>query len=387
MNSKILHAALFCPAPEGFWGLPIILWGEPGIGKTHFIKDATTRTGMEYERLSPAERGEGQFGVVPVPHTDGFLHYPAPAWAQRFNKGGVLFLDEINTAPPALQAPMLGLTQLRALGSYQFPTRTRVLAAANETMDAAGGWDLAPALANRFGHFEFEGMSSSDWTIALLGGFANVDDSANIIDAEAEEKRVMEAWPSAFAMASGLVSGFIMRRPELLHKRPEKASSSASRAWPSRRSVHYVATALASARIHNLSEIDTDDFMAAFVGLPWVQEFATWRANMDLPDPADVLDGNSNWKHDGRRLDRTLAVLSSCAALVAPEKAAKKKERGNKLWTMIDSVLKDAADVAIPAARTLTQAKMHVSSIYPAYKPVGDRLYLVLVQAGLAKPV
>ncbi len=139
---------------------------------------------------------------------------------------------------------------------------------------------------------------------------------------------------------------FIMRRPELLHKRPEKASSSASRAWPSRRSVHYVATALASARIHGLSEIDTDDFMAAFVGLPWVQEFATWRANMDLPDPADVLDGNSNWKHDGRRLDRTMAVLSSCAALVVPEKAAKKKERGNKLWEMIGSVLKDAADVA-----------------------------------------
>ncbi len=97
MNSKILHAALFCLAPEGFWGLPLIIWGDPGTGKTSFLKDSAKRTSMAYERLSPAERGEGQFGVVPVPHTDGFLHYPAPAWAQRFDNGGVLFLDEINT--------------------------------------------------------------------------------------------------------------------------------------------------------------------------------------------------------------------------------------------------------------------------------------------------
>ena len=105
MNHRILHAAMFCPTPEGFFGLPILLWGPPGIGKTGMIRAFARSTGLPYERLSPAERGEGQFGVVPVPGEDGRLHYPPPDWSQKFERGGILFVDEINTAPPARTKP------------------------------------------------------------------------------------------------------------------------------------------------------------------------------------------------------------------------------------------------------------------------------------------
>lgn len=387
MNSKILHASLFCPSPEGHWGLPILLWGEPGTGKTAFLKIAAERTGLPYERLSPAERGECAFGVTPVPGADGWLDYPAPIWAKKFATagGGLIFLDEISTSPPALQAPLLGLVQLRTIGSYTLPKRTRVIAAANEVRDAAGGWDLAPALANRFGHFDFEGLGSSEWSVGLMSGFADVDDGQTTMNAEVEEKRVMDAWPGAIAAAYGIVSGFIKRRPELLHKRPSNASANASKTWPSRRTWEYAAVALASARVHGLNEIDTDTLMAAFIGLPVVREFATWRSNLDLPDAADVLDGKVNWKHDGRRLDRTLVVLGAMAALVAPEKAEKKKERGNACWSVIGTVLKDAADCAIPAARVLIAAKMVVPNQYPAYTDVGYKLLPILSQAGVVK--
>jgi len=119
------------------------------------------------------------------------------------------------------------------------------------------------------------------------------------------------------------------------------------------------------------------------VSLPWVSEFRTWMVNLDLPDPADVLDGKVAWKHDGRRLDRTLVVLQSCAALVAPEKAEKKKERGNKCWELIGTVLKDAADCAIPAARVLKAANMIVTSQYPAYLEIGHKLLPIMVSAGI----
>lgn len=385
MNSKIFHAGLFCPSPEGWWGLPMLFHSEPGIGKTTFIKDVVERSGLAYERLSPGERGEGQFGVVPVPGADGFLSYPPPDWSKKFVNGGVIFLDELNTAPPALQAPMLGLVQLRTLGSYQFPKRTRAIGATNSTMSAAGGWDIAPALANRFGHFDFEGLNASDWAVALLGGFANMDDSEGpTVNAVHEEERVMAAWPGAVAYANGIVAGFIKRRPELLHKQPKHSDSKASKAWPSRRSVHYAAVALASARVHGLNEIDTDTFMAGFVGLAFVQELATWRANLDLPDPQDVLDGKVDWKHDLRRLDRTLAVLGACAGLCANEKNDKvKKVRGNKCWELIGTVLKDSADVAIPAARALRDAKMTIPTQYPAYAEVGHRMLPILVSAGI----
>lgn len=381
MNENILRAALFCPGPDG-WGLPILMWGAPGIGKTSLIRSLAQRAGFVYERLSPAERGEGQFGVVPVPHSDGHLYYPAPAWAARMqDSASLLFVDEINTAAPALQAPLLGLVQLRTLGTFQFGKRTRIIAAANETRDAAGGWDLAPALANRFGHFDFEGLDAQSWVAGFLGGFATDGDA---FDATAEEARVMAAWPSADAYARGLVGGFITRRPELLHKQPQKLDDAGSRAWPSRRTWEYAAVALASARVHGLSEVDTDEFLGGFVGHATVAEFAAWRADANLPDPADVLDGRVQWKHDNRRIDRTIAVLGACAALVAPAKAERRKERGGACWRLLAQVMAEAADAVVPAARALTLAKLYGGAVEGnASGPVLNRLHPILTAAGI----
>jgi MoxR-like ATPase len=387
MNSKILHAALFCVSPEGHWGLPVFLWSSPGVGKTHFVRDIAARSGLAYERLSPGERGEGQFGVVPVPGADDLLHYPAPDWSAKFTNGGILFIDELNTAPPALQAPLLGLVQLRTLGSHVFPKRTRVVAAANETMQAAGGWDLAPALANRFGHFDFDGLDNNSWGIALMGNFANMEgDAGPMVNAEAEEHRVAEAWPGAIATAASIVASFIRRKPGMLHMQPKTGDDKASKAWPSRRSWHYATTALASAKVHGLNEIDTDTFLAGFVGIGAVQELATHRTHLDLPEPADLLDGKVTWKHDSRRLDRTIAVLGACAGLVAPEKAEKRKDRGNRCWELIGSVLNgpdSTADCAIPAARVMLAAKMTTKDFEKTWIPLGDRLRPILVQAGI----
>lgn len=386
MNSKILHAALFCPAPGGFWGLPILGEGHPGTGKTAFIEDAAARSGLHCKRLSPAEMGEGMFGCVPVPREDGFLHFPSPDWSKEFVNGGVIFIDEISSSPPAIQAPLLGFVQRRTLGSYTFPKRTRVLAAANATVEAAGGWDLAPPLANRFGHFEFEGLSAPDYGVALMGNFVNMEDSDGpTINAEAEEARVLAAWPGAMAWACGIIAGFILRRPALLHAQPKTSDKKASKAWPSHRSWHHTAVAMASARVHGLSEIDTDTFMAGFVGLAAVTELRTWIMHVDLPEPADVLDGKVQWKHDARRLDRTIAVLGACAGLVAPDKAEKKKERGNRCWDLIGTVLDTAADCAIPATRVLRDAKMVKPTEYPSYLTIGHKLLPILTQAGLIK--
>lgn len=358
MNQKILHALFFCPSPEGHWGLPALLHGEPGTGKTSNIRAVSKSSGLFCYRISPGERGEGQFGCVPVPAADGLLDYPAPRWAGLLEHGGILFVDEINTAPPALQAALLGLVQLRTLGSFIFNRRVRVIGAANSTADAAGGWDLPPALANRFGHYSFEGLDPTSWVEGLLGGFGSGNESATIPDPIIEETRVLNAWASAEAHSRGLIGGFIFRRPELLHKRPEKASAQASMAWPSRRSVEYAATALTSARVHGLNEIDTDELIGGFVGQSWVSEFRVWQNNVDLPDPAELLDGKVKFTHDERRPDRSLAVLSACASLVIPEKAANRGPRAAACWRLIDHVSKTTSDIAVPAARSLAVARV-----------------------------
>lgn len=378
MNHAILKAALFCPSPEGFWGLPLLAWGEPGTGKTAMIKTVTKALGLYCYRISPAERGEGQFGVCPVPGADGMLHYPPPVWAKLLEGRSLLFVDEIGSAPPALQAPLLGLVQLRTLGDHQFGAGVRVIGAANEVADAAGGCDLAPALCNRFGHFDFEGLDTTDWTTGLLGSF-KTPESAAPLDAAKLEEHVMAEWSGADAYARGMIAGFITRRPELLHQRPKRGAAG-FRTWPSRRSVEYACVALASSRVHRLSEMDTDTLMASFVGLPWVSEFRAWTALQDLPDPAAVLDGTVKFEHDEHRLDRTLAVLGACAALVIPEKAHNRQARAGAAWQLIGTVIKDAADCVVSPARAMLKAGLIVPKVSGA---VLAKLQPILVAAGI----
>src|SRR3990167_2421323 len=121
---RIIEAALFTPLRNGRWGLPIVFWGPPGVGKTEQIRAVCRRYGLYCEHLAPGERGEGAFGVTPVPEgLNGHmvLRYPPPEWVMSMRQvdnteAGVVFLDEINTAAPALQPALLGCIQERRVG-------------------------------------------------------------------------------------------------------------------------------------------------------------------------------------------------------------------------------------------------------------------------------
>ncbi len=66
-----------------------------------------------------------------------------------------------------------------------------------------------------------------------------------------------------------------------------------------------------------------------------------------------MLDEKEKFDHDPKRLDRTMAILSACAAIISPEKAPRRKERAEVLWRYIEAISKDAADVTVQAAGTL----------------------------------
>lgn len=66
--------------------------------------------------------------------------------AKRLHEAGAgyLFLDELSTAPPAVQAAMLGVALERRVGDLVLPRAVQVVAAANPPERAADGWDLSP---------------------------------------------------------------------------------------------------------------------------------------------------------------------------------------------------------------------------------------------------
>ena len=363
MKTNLLRAAMFTPGPAGMWGLPLLLWGQPGVAKTAVIRQLAHEYGMPIEVLSPACRGEGAFGVTPVP-ADGRMTYPRPDWTDRFAEAGrgIVFVDEIDLAATHYAGALLGMLQDRVLGSYQLGPGVRVFAAANpiEIAAASGGWDLSAPAANRVGHIDWPCPDVKTWTDWLLGN----EIESVVIDPSEEEANVMRAWPEAWGTARGIVAGFLSSHSTHLHAMPPAGSSDTSKAYPTPRSWEYAARALASSIIFNLTEAERDELVGAFIGPGTAGELFTWYANASLPNSADLLDGKVNWKHKVSRLDVTMAVFGSAVAVCTETAdASLRKKRSEVMWGLLAQASETSPDLIVIPAKALVQAKLFSSAI------------------------
>ena len=382
---EMIKAAIFTPGKRG-WGLPMLFWGPGGVGKSDIIEEVGREWKMHVEVLSPSERGEGAFGVTPMPRkmVSGayVVTYPAPDWIESFEDfdgRGIVFLDELTTAPPILQAPMLGLIQAGRIGGATLGSLVRILAAANPPEIAANGWEPAPPLANRLGHMNWEAPTEDEWAQFTLSN-SGIDDRNSVRnDPAAEEARVLAAWPSAYAKAAGLITSFHSRNRGKLHNHPKAGDPNSGRAWCSHRSWSNAIRAAASAEIHGLSESDSIEMISAFVGSGAVKELIQYKLTMDLPDPADVLDGKVKWEHDPDRLDRSMAIINSLVSLAVTSEV-NRATRVPRLWSIIDKTPAD--DVVALTIKPLSKARL---TTHPAATPVLARIRPIQKAAGISQ--
>lgn len=384
----LLSAIWYTPGINGRKGLPLLIEGSPGTAKTSRLQQVARKLGFHVEVVIASLREPADFLGLPIPNADGSVHYAPPSWAKRVaqHTDAVVFFDELNTAAPAVQAALLRCVLEGQVGDLQLPPGIRFVAAQNATEDAAGGHDLSAPLANRFGHLSDMDVSVNEWADWLLSGGGEGDEEMGTqASIRAREAAVAEVWPESFAMAKGLVVGFLKRK-NLLLKPPLASDPNSSKAWPSPRSWEMATRALAGATAQGLNETTCNTLVAAFVGLGPATEFATYRKEVDLPDPADLLDGKAKWKHDDR-LDRTQAVLSACAALVCPPKSAKRNERATALWAMMEPLAKDHSDLVITAARALIKSQLNMATLgEAACKKVYGLIRPAMLAAGLIQP-
>lgn len=77
-------------------------------------------------------------------------------------QNAILFLDELNSAAPAVQAAAYQLVLNRRVGDYHLPGDVAVLAAGNRETDKGVTYRMPSPLANRFSHYEMR-TDFEDW--------------------------------------------------------------------------------------------------------------------------------------------------------------------------------------------------------------------------------
>lgn len=286
--------------------LPGMIWGSPGIGKSSVIHqigreqnrkvydirlallDPTDLRGIPYYNLKtntaewapssilPKELPRGAsvdnvekidkdgnvISVVPTLKFENddlekpYLEIPEDIKMEiARDQNAILFLDEINAAPPVIQAASYQLVLDRRIGDYYLPKGVSIIAAGNNEGDKAVTFKMPTPLTNRFVHIDFE-VNFEDWHNWAIMDTVEPD-----------------------------VVGFLNFKKGYLNKFDP---TSKSRGFPTPRSWIFVSKMLDP----NLPGPVMRALVGGAVGEGAAIEFMKFREiHLSLPDPGEVLDG------------------------------------------------------------------------------------------------
>lgn len=240
---------------------PIFLWGPPGIGKSDIVKQIADSIDAHVVdvRLSLWEPTD----IKGIPYFDsnsGTMVWGAPSelpnaeMAAKY-KNIVLFLDEMNSAAPSVQAAAYQLILNRKVGTYVLPDNVMIVAAGNREADKGVTYRMPAPLANRFIHLELA-VNFDDWF----------------------------GWAVNNNIHKDVVGYLTFAKKDLYDFDPK----SASRSFATPRSWSFVSELLED----NLDSNTTTDLVAGAVGEGLAVKFMAHRkVASSMPNPSDILEG------------------------------------------------------------------------------------------------
>jgi hypothetical protein len=241
---------------------PIFLWGPPGIGKSDIvaqITDSLPNSHLIDVRLSLWDPTD----IKGVPYFNANIskmswsppeELPDEELAAQYDNI-VLFLDEMNSAAPAVQAAAYQLILNRRVGKYKLPDNVIIVAAGNRESDKGVTYRMPSPLANRFVHIEMA-VSFDDWFSWAVDNKINKD-----------------------------VVGYLQFAKQDLYDFDPKSSS---RSFATPRSWSFVSELLDD----GLDEGTTTDLVAGAVGEGLAVKFMAHRkVASKMPNPTDILLG------------------------------------------------------------------------------------------------
>jgi len=245
---------------------PVFLWGPPGVGKSRqVVKQTADGMGLNLIDIRAVLLDPVDLRGLPKISPEGLSEWCIPSFLPQSGRG-VLFLDELNAAPPLVQASCYQLVLDRRLGEYVLPQGWSIITAGNRESDRAVTHRMPSALANRFVHIDFV-VDSEEWLL----------------------------WAAQKNIAPEVLA-FLRFRPALLHDfDPEKSS----KAFPSPRSWEFASNLIVSGAdgsfLHELlagtvgkgAATEFSGFMKIWRSLPEAKDIIAAPAQVEIPtDPA-----------------------------------------------------------------------------------------------------
>jgi hypothetical protein len=143
---------------------PVFLWGPPGIGKSELVAQIGADAGREVIDIRLALWEPTDIKGIPYYNAEqGKMVWAPPAELPTDPEStAIIFIDELNSAPPAVQAAAYQLILNRAVGQYKLPKGVDIVAAGNREGDRGVTYRMPAPLANRFLHLEMK-VDFDDW--------------------------------------------------------------------------------------------------------------------------------------------------------------------------------------------------------------------------------
>lgn len=245
--SRITEAIKVCIAAKR----PAFLWGPPGVGKSEVIAQIAKE--LKFKLIDIRAVLLDPVDLRGLPRIEnGEAIWSPPSFLPKGKGKFLVFLDELNAAPPLVQAACYQLVLDRKIGEYELPKDAVIIAAGNREGDRAVTSRMPSALANRFVHLDFD-VDVDDWISWGLSNGVRTE-----------------------------VLAFQRFRPALLHAfDPQKNE----KAFPTPRSVTFLSRLMDASN----GEIDYD-LAKSVVGEGYAAEFVGFlKIFKSLPDPDMVL--------------------------------------------------------------------------------------------------
>lgn len=316
---------------------PAFIWGQPGVGKSAVVAELCKEFGGKlYDiRLSQCEPTDLR-GMPFFNHTTGMMEWAPPVdlpTEEEASKYPVvfLFMDEMNSAAPNLQASAYQLVLDRKVGTYTLPDNVFVIAAGNRDGDRGVTYRMAKPLSNRMVHFEMRVDNESWVEWAILNNIH--PDVVGFIQFSADS-----------------LNSFDPKSPDVSFATP--------RTW------EYVSDVL----YESLDEGTATNIICGTIGEGTALKFMAHRKfASNLPDPMEILKGKVT-KLQATEISACYSLMNSMLYLIRETREKLVKENNEDVWDgycdnmlgfMLDNFQEELTTVAMRTAMHTMQIRFN----------------------------